>query len=556
MSGKGRVIVTYGRSWQALAIVRSLGRKGIDVIVGEEAPFAPCFFSRYCTSSFRHPSVTSDPEGFIDALLKVVKENKPEDPDEPYVLIPVHKETWLLAQHRERFDPHIKMALTSFENMQLVHNKGNIARLARESDVTTPDTWHFSSVDEVYRAVPDMRFPAFVKMRESAAGVGIAKVDDAEELVAAYRRFVDGHELKPEEYPIVQAGVPGDDYCVTTLFDHGTCVAKMTYRNIRAFPRETGAGALRETVRLPEAEEAAVKLLAPLGWHGIAELDFRKADDGPAWLIEVNPRLFGGLPQAVAANVDYPHLLFRIAAGEKVEPVSEVDYDARTESPITGLLATLDEIARDPERIERLRLLRDEARLLAHTDVLDLDTRPFFDALVSAVNPADIRQTIQEKLEAHQGTVDDVLQSDDPLPALGFLYPIALMLQHGKLSVALIAGEEEVEEATPRRRLRDMLFKPTWLVLAVTALVFGACTLLMHWGPTADNLGFWLAWPHRLAERLMGEIGDPATLKGALRTVGYYALNFIFYYLVAALILRQTPPLPQLRKPAPDRGRS
>ena len=36
-----RAIVTFGRSWQALAIVRSLGRQGIEVYVGEEAPFAP-----------------------------------------------------------------------------------------------------------------------------------------------------------------------------------------------------------------------------------------------------------------------------------------------------------------------------------------------------------------------------------------------------------------------------------------------------------------------------------------------------------------------------------
>jgi hypothetical protein len=37
----------------------------------------------------------------------------------------------------------------------------------------------------------------------------------------------------------------------------------------------------------------------------MAELDFRRAEGGPSYLIEVNPRFFGGLPQAVAANVDF-----------------------------------------------------------------------------------------------------------------------------------------------------------------------------------------------------------------------------------------------------------
>ena len=56
-----RAIVTFARGWQALAITRSLGRQGIEVFCGEENPFAPCFFSRYCQDSFVYPSVF---EGF------------------------------------------------------------------------------------------------------------------------------------------------------------------------------------------------------------------------------------------------------------------------------------------------------------------------------------------------------------------------------------------------------------------------------------------------------------------------------------------------------------
>ena len=63
-----RAIVTFGRGWHALAITRSLGKKGIDVYCGEEAPFAPCFFSRYCKGSFRYPSVGDEPEAFLDFL--------------------------------------------------------------------------------------------------------------------------------------------------------------------------------------------------------------------------------------------------------------------------------------------------------------------------------------------------------------------------------------------------------------------------------------------------------------------------------------------------------
>ena len=535
-----KAIVTYGRSWQALAVVRSLGRKGIDVVVGEDSRFAPCFFSRYATASFVHPPVGTDPDGFLDRLEEVVREHAPEDPDDPYVLIPVHRETWLIAEHRERFESHIGMALAPFPDMALVHDKGRLAELAMDFGIRIPETRLFTSLDEVYRAVPDLSFPQFVKVREGAAGVGIAKVDDPDELVAVFRAFVEGYGLEPESYPIVQQGVPGHDYCVTALFDHGRPVATMTYRNIRAFPRDTGAGAVRETVRFEEAEESAKELLTHLGWHGIAELDYRKAEDSPAYLIEVNPRIFGGLPQAVAANVDYPHLLFRIASGEeKVEPDSDVDYDTRTETPVTGLLATLDEIARDPDRIAKLARLKDEARALRRTDAGEVDLGAFFRAFRRVADPKDIRDTIRRKLEVHAGTVDDVLQRDDPMPVMGLLYPLALMLKHGKLSVGILSSEEEIGAEKPRRRFRDLILRPRWSALLLAAVLCAACVFLQHWSATVGNVGRWLAFPQRIAEWVFGEVRDPSTVGGALATVGFYALNFAFYYLLAALLLRQ-----------------
>lgn len=535
-----KAIVTYGRSWQALAIVRSLGRQGIDVVVGEDSPFAPCFFSKYCSASFRYPSPTEDPEGFLDRLLEVVKEHAPPSGDDRYVLMPVHKETWLIAEHRQRFEPYIRVPLASHSKMVLVHNKGRLAKLAQELKIPIPETRFFESVDELYRAVPDLSFPQFVKIREGAAGVGIKKVNNPEELLAAFKRFVSGYGLEPADYPIVQAGVPGHDYCVTTLFNQGSLVASMTYRNIRAFPKETGAGALRETVPFEEAEAAAEKLLSHLNWHGIAELDFRKAEGTAPYLIEVNPRFFGGLPQSVASNVDYPQLLFRIACGEDVQAAHQVDFKARTESPVSGLLATLDEIAHDEGRIAKLKRLRDETRALGKSGLGDAkDFKPFFRALKEVVDPQDIKRTIEEKLEVHQGTVNDVLQSDDPLPALGLLYPLTLMIKHGKLSMGVLASEKEVEEEKPRRRFRDLLARPTWATLAVTGLVFGACLFLQSWSWTAGNVGYWSALPQRAAEQLLGEVRDASTLLGAAKMTGYYALNFLFYYLLAALLLRQ-----------------
>lgn len=530
-----RAIVTYARGWHALAVTRSLGRQGIEVFCGEEAPFAPCFFSRYCRGSFQYPSVSEQPDEFIEFMVEKVKELRPPE-GEPYVLMPMHKETWLIAGHRARFEPHVSLPLTSCENMSRTHDKGQLATLAEQLRIRIPGTRQFSSIDDLYRAVPEFEFPVFLKVREGASGVGLKKCKTPEELTSTFKQFVEGYRLRPEHYPLVQEFVAGDDYCVTALFDRGRCVAKMTYCNVRAFPRDTGAGALRETVRLPEAEAAAEKLLSELGWHGMAELDFRVGRDGVAYLIEVNPRFFGGLSQAIAANVDYPHLLFRIASGEKIDQSPEIDYSARTEAPIVGLLATLDEIAHDDRLLDRLRRVRAELGTLAHSSLEDVRLRPFWEALKDAANPKDLRAYLKEMFEKHRDTINDVMQADDPRPALGVLFPMALMLKHGKLSMGVLTSEVELSGEKPRRRFRDMLRHPRWRTMLLTAVLFAAGLFAVNFDATRNNLGWVLGWAVRLAEDF-----DRGTIGGAISYTAYQALNLLYLYLVAAIVLRQRP---------------
>ena len=537
-----RAIVTFARGWHSLAITRSLGRQGIEVYCGEEAPFAPCFFSRYCTGHFQYPSASKDPEGFIEFMAETVQQLKPPG-DEPYVLMPVHKETWLIAKHRERFEPHIRVPLTSYENMIRTHDKGQLAQLAEELGIRTPKTRQFTRVDDVYRAVPDLSFPLFVKTRAGSAGVGLKKVRTPEELTATFKEFVEGFNLAPEDYPLIQEFVEGDDYCVTVLFDRGRCVARMTYHNVRAFPRDTGAGAVRESVELPEAEEAAVTLLSHLNWHGIAELDFRRARGGPAYLIELNPRFFGGLHQAVAANVDYPHLLFRVACGEEITEAPPVDYSVRTESPVVGLLATLDEIAHDDRLLGRFRRVRDELGGRARAPDGDSRLRSFWKALREAANPHDLKAYFKEMFSVHRHAINDVLQADDPMPAMGFLFPLALMLKHGKISMGVLTSEDEIATERPRRRFRDLLRHPRWRVLTLTAVLFALSVFAINAPATRDNLGWIVGLPSRLAARVFGELDQHklGTLGGALRHTAYHALNLLFLFVVASLVFRQRP---------------
>jgi hypothetical protein len=84
-----------------------------------------------------------------------------------------------------------------------------------------------------------------------------------------------------------------------------------------------------------------------------------------------------------------------------------------------------------------------------------------------------------------------------------------------------------------------MILRPSWRAIVLAFVLFGCCVFLQSFPLTATNVGYWAALPQRIAEAVFGDVRDASTPGGAIATTGYHALNFAFYYLVAALLLRQ-----------------
>ncbi len=440
---QGTAIITYGRGWQSLAATRSLGQRGIRVITGDEIALTPASFSKYSKADFRYPSPTHEPEKFLDRLEEVILKHKPEDPSTPYVLMPIHKETYLIAEHRERFEPHITIPVSTIEAILKVHNKGTLAAFAQELDLPIPKTILPKNREDLETQLQDLNFPVFIKLRESAAGVGIKRVKTPEELLETFDEFVSHFKLASADYPIVQEGVPGEDYCVTTLFDQGKLIACMTYHNLRQFPAEAGAGVIRETVDVPAMEKTAAEILGPLNWHGVAELDFRwtgNEEEAPQ-LIEVNPRFWGGLNQAIASGWDYPWLLYCLARDGKVEPPEGGRYDVRTETPLLGLLATLQEISSNDNRLEELKGAFKGAKHEFREGSKRAGLKKVFKGLRNFVDIKGRVSEAKKQFEIHHKNSYDVLSTDDPMAALGALYPLAIFFKHGKINMELLTSE-------------------------------------------------------------------------------------------------------------------
>jgi predicted ATP-grasp superfamily ATP-dependent carboligase len=442
-----RAILTFSRGWNALAAARSLGKKGVEVIAGDEYRFSPTSFSKYTIASFLYPSPDRDPGGFLDKLEEVIRQYARDG--EEYVLMPFHKETYLIARNRARFEPLIKMAIPTIEQILQVDDKGSLARMCQERKLPIPETIVADSADEFSRRAESFAYPAFVKVRRSAAAVGVKQVHNAAEAVAAAAEFANRFHLSALDYPLLQASVPGDDYCTTFLFDHGQSRATMTYHNLRTYPLKSGTGVLRETVDAPAMERTGAELLGSLGWHGVSEVDFRwQGGAAEPLLIEVNPRFWGGLTQSVASGWDYPWLLYRLAVDGTVAAVDPHSSDVKTETPVMALLATLEEIASDSARFGAMRDAYHEWRATSGQAHRLHSLRDLFKGMKEAVDVKQRWAHARSLLHDHRHTVSDIWSWHDPLPALGVLYPLAVFMKNGKISTELLVSEEPLPATT------------------------------------------------------------------------------------------------------------
>ena len=76
MKNNGCVLVLDGQWRHALSVTRSLGKRGIKVVVGSISKVALSKFSRYCYSRIIYPDPLKFPDDFIEYLKRFLEQEK------------------------------------------------------------------------------------------------------------------------------------------------------------------------------------------------------------------------------------------------------------------------------------------------------------------------------------------------------------------------------------------------------------------------------------------------------------------------------------------------
>jgi len=295
------VLVTDAGRGSALAIIRSLGRKGLRVVAADSDPHSPGMRSRFVSARVFYPPAAADADGAVQALLRSARSLGVD------LIVPVTDEIVLpLSDARDQFSSVCRLALPDEGALAVTSSKRATMALAASLGIPTPKTVVARSAEEAV-AGASFGWPVVVKPEVSrlyrdgsteAFTVGYA--NSPAELVEQMEGFGGRCTVLIQEY------CPGEGHGVELLMDRGRLLAAFQHRRLHEVPVTGGASSLRESVALdPVLLDHSVRLLAALQWTGLAMVEFKVAAAGPQ-LMEVNGRVWGSLPLAVRSGMDFP----------------------------------------------------------------------------------------------------------------------------------------------------------------------------------------------------------------------------------------------------------
>jgi predicted ATP-grasp superfamily ATP-dependent carboligase len=303
-----RALVTGGYARKCLAVVTSLGRRGVAVDAGNADRWGPPLWSRWAADRFVYPDPAADEEAFLKALEARLASH-PAD-----LVFPTGgADTAALARARDRFA--VPIAAPPIGKIELANDKARLLAAAEAAGVPIPKTYFDPSPSSV------RDFPVLVRPNRGSGGRGLIRVDRAAALAGAIERTRAAHgSVLVQEYVPTTTGGFG---CSSVMDPGSRPLALFCHRRLREYPVTGGPATLVESVHEPVLAAQAERLLRALSWTSVAMTEWRlDARDGVFKLIEINPRMWGSSHLALDAGVDFPWLLWCLHLGLPVEPAT------------------------------------------------------------------------------------------------------------------------------------------------------------------------------------------------------------------------------------------
>lgn len=269
------------------------------------------------------PPAASD--DFIDAVLAICKAEKVD------VVLPiVTRELMKFSLNRDRFEAvGTKVSVMKPETLEIVNNKAHLLTALKDAGIPTPEFIVAHTADEVEAACYSLGFPNGPVCVKCAVGNGSRGVRILDFTVSKYDLFfnqkpnsmyISFSELmetlrERDEIPemLVMEFLPGVEYSVDIIMQQGLPHGVVIRRGLSVLTSNMMSLVIEDNA---DIAEYAIHAAQAVGADGNFGFDLLLNREGEPRIIEMNPRLTGGVVACSAAGVNLPYLGVKQMLGE------------------------------------------------------------------------------------------------------------------------------------------------------------------------------------------------------------------------------------------------
>lgn len=277
-----RILIGEISSYKAIVIARYVRDRYPDTEVWayDYKPVICAIHTRYVQQCVRLPFRSL--ESYIAALVNYVQRN---DID---VLIPVHSDIiGAILQHKSQFG-HALDWLGDYSDYIQLHEKNQLMWIASSLGIRVPKT---------YETIAEAQVPFVIKPTNlsSAKGVRYIRTEAKKDSFRHSNNSLLASDII-QEY-IIGQGCGYEVYC-----RNGEILVEYGHIRLAEWPTSGGSSVLREGFIHPQMRPIVEKVLSRIPWTGFAMFEFKLTPQNELVLIEVNPRIWGSINQALQDN--------------------------------------------------------------------------------------------------------------------------------------------------------------------------------------------------------------------------------------------------------------
>jgi protein-tyrosine-phosphatase/predicted ATP-grasp superfamily ATP-dependent carboligase len=314
-----QALILGNDTFSFLAVVRSLGRKGVSVHVAGVDANSPALWSRYVRKVHPLPNFDEDRDRWCEAVRGVLEANRFD------IIIPCNDPNVLrFVYYTSKHGTVHGLELPSAPILEVTSSKQRSHELAFSLGIPVVRSHLISSRDELAGVLGALRPPVVLKPLSSFSVQDTLNRQEVRKAFSSAEALSVGSALLEQGAIQVQENFAGCGTGVEFLASNGRILC--AFQHIRLHePPHGGGSSYRKGIpvdeRLLKSTEA---LVAALQYDGVGMVEYKwNLETNDYVFIEINARFWGSLALAVASGADFPWFLYRYRVhGETTFPSS------------------------------------------------------------------------------------------------------------------------------------------------------------------------------------------------------------------------------------------